>query len=174
MKNDQVKEKLSKTVESRYGVKWACMRKEARAGGSNDSAPNRAFKQVLLEVFPEHCIEQEFPLENRSFDFKVDDVLIEVDPAATHNSTIPIFYDRALDPSYHRNKTELAEKHGYRCIHVWDWDDVRKVVSTLVKRDSIFARNTSIVVPSKDQASQFLRKYHLQGYVRYDIAIALE
>ena len=33
---------------------------------------------------------------------------------------------------YHFNKSKLAYENGYRCIHIWDWDDKQKVINLLI------------------------------------------
>ena len=38
----------------------------------------------------------------------------------------------------------LAEKHGYRCIHVFDWDDLDKIINLLLPKTRVFARNCKI------------------------------
>lgn len=50
-------------------------------------------------------------LENRYYDFKVDNFLIEINPTATHNATwSPWCKDCGLDKYYHADKTDLATK----------------------------------------------------------------
>lgn len=65
------------------------------------------------------------------YDFKFDNVLIELNPIITHNSTFNIFGDPPLDPLYHYNKTKLALNNDYKCICIWDWDNIDEVIKLI-------------------------------------------
>lgn len=67
------------------------------------------------------------------------------------------------DVNLHRNKTLLAEKNGYRCIHIFDWDDPYKVALMFVPRKKVYARKCSVEKIDQKTANDFLKKYHLQG-----------
>lgn len=119
--------------------------------------------------------EKEFLIENRYYDFRVNNFLIEVNPTATHNSTwSPWNSDHGLDKTYHADKTDLAVKNGYRCVHIWDWDDSEKIIQTfLVPRQSIGARNCDIRLVPRAEELIFLNANHFQGYVKSKIALGL-
>lgn len=160
-------ENQSQVVLERYGVPYACMRKEARVL-TNNSAPNKAFAEML------ECsgiaFDTEFPIDRCSFDFKVGNNLIEIDPSATHNSTWGIFnVGQKKSPDYHSNKTELARNSGFRCIHVFDWDDPHKIIELLLPRQSIYARECKVCEVEKEVVDAFLNDYHLQGTCRGQI-----
>lgn len=67
-----------------------------------------------------------------------------------------------LPPSYHREKSELAKSHGFRCIHVFDWDDVDKVIQFLLPTEPIYARSCKCRDAAED-ARLFEDKFHIQG-----------
>lgn len=160
----QVKEKISNTCLEKFGVPWACMRPEARSYNAR-SKINRAFEQFLTEN--EMQFETEFPLEAFSFDFKCSDTLIEIDPTITHNSTMSIFPN--VEPksvTYHSEKTKVAQQHGYRCIHVFDWDSWRDIIKLLKPRNRIFARNCDLKEISVEEASRFINANHIQKQCR--------
>lgn len=156
-----IQEKTSETCQSRYGYAWSCMRPEARSVSSNDSKPNQAFAALLDEQGI--IYEREFPITNRSYDFKVGQTLIEINPFPTHNSTWGIAKGEPTSPKYHFEKTQLAEQNGYRCIHVWDWDDREKILMMLQERKPLYARKLNLQEISQIEANRFLKQFHLQG-----------
>ena len=68
--------------------------------------------------------------ENRQYDVKINNILIEIDPTISH-STQPTWWFREATPLYHLDKTLLANSHGYQCIHVFDWDNYEQVVDII-------------------------------------------
>lgn len=152
--------KQSLVIQDKYGVKYACMRQEARNMSSNKSSPNEEFAKELEEN--KISYQREFSIEKYSYDFKVGNILIEINPFATHNSTWGVF-NNPKDRMYHFNKSKLARENGYRCICIWDWDNHDKFIRLLKSRETIYARNCSIKeVPKKDTDS-YLNIYHLQN-----------
>lgn len=153
-------EKIKETCLTKYGVEYACMRPEARQY-SNNSMPNRKFEELLKQ----HNIiyAKEFALENYSYDFKIDDILIEINPTITHNVHINIFGDEPMSKDYHLNKTECARKNKFRCIHIWDWDDLDKIVNMLKPKETLYARNLEIKEVPKKECDEFLNAFHLQN-----------
>lgn len=156
----------SKTILEKYGVPYACMRSEARNFSKSNSKVNLAFA-VLLENNNIN-FSREFTLERFSYDFKVNNKLIEINPAPTHNSTWSIFDDKqGLTSDYHQNKTRIANQNDYTCIHVWDWDDLNKIINLLKSPSNrIYARNCTVKEVSLKDTNNFLNLYHLQGTCR--------
>ena len=60
-------------------------------------------------------------------------------------------------------------EHGYQCIHVWDWDDLNKITNLLVNKERIRGRKVELREISKEQADEFLDKYHIQGHCNGNI-----
>ena len=65
-------------------------------------------------------------------------LLIEICPTFTHNSTTSFEFatgraatNHPLPFDYHFNKTQLALKHGYTCITVFDWMTLEQVVDII-------------------------------------------
>lgn len=175
MQCEAVKQRLSDGCMEKFGVAWPCMRAEARCKGfGGNSGPNLAFYAELKSQIDEELIEREFPLEGYSYDFKVGNILIEVDPSSSHNSTWGLYGEADKKPmDYHKKKTETAMKHGYRCIHVFDWDNFSSIVQLLVDRPRIYARKCSVKEVDKQTAQEFIEKNHLQGYARDSIRLGL-
>lgn len=171
---DHIKESVKETFQEKYGCDSYWSSPEAkRSNGSKNSRANLHFEELLKE----HNIkyEKEFLLENRYYDFKVNNILIEINPTATHNvDWSPWRVDKGIDKHYHAEKTDLALKNRYRCIHIWDWDDDEKIITTLLSpRESIGARKCNIKIVNKEDEIDFLNKYHFQGYTKSDIALGL-
>lgn len=164
-------EKTRKTCQERYGVDFPCQRPEARVTSSNNSVPNKLFADLLITN--NISFEREFNLENRSFDFKIDNILIEINPFATHNTTWSPFNRDSIDKKYHHDKSLLAKKYNYRCIHIFDWDNTDKIISLLKSREKIFARKCEIKEVPKKDAIEFINKYHLQNYAKDLIRLGL-
>ena len=153
--------KASKTCIEKYGVPYFVLSDTCKSAVDNDSKPNNEFAKLLENNNIDYS--REFVLENRAYDFKVGNILIEIDPFATHNSTWGL-YNNPKDKNYHWNKSGLARKYGYRCIHIWDWDDKNKILHLLQNdTDIIYARKCEIKEVSKVETDVFLNAYHLQG-----------
>lgn len=159
-----VSEKREQTCQEKYGAKCVLISKHCYSEFKNDSKPNREFAKLLEEKGIE--FEREFPLENRAFDFKIDKNLVEINPYATHNSTWGIIGREGKDRLYHKEKSDLAAKYGYSCLHVWDWDDREKVLELLQPRVPVYARKCELREIEQREANIFLRKYHLQGVAK--------
>lgn len=161
--NEELTEKVNETCRSKHGVDWPCMYPEVKIM-SNDSGPNRWFADLLSSSGISY--EREFGIGRKSFDFRVGSNLIEIDPSSTHNSTWGVYGCPPTPKEYHQSKTKLAEENGFRCIHVWDWDDWSKIISLLKYRDCIYARQCDIKVLDTAEEVKFLTENHLQGYVK--------
>lgn len=166
-------DKIRKTCRDRYNVDFPCQRKEARIG-SNDSKINLLFAQILDDNNIKY--EREFNLETFSYDFKIDDTLVELNPSATHNTCWNPFgksHEPRIDKYYHRDKTLLANKYNYNCVHIFDWDSLEKVAQMFIVKEKVFARKCEIREVSKEDAIIFLNTYHLQNYANDSIRVGL-
>lgn len=148
--------------------------KHGRCYNSKESKPNKAFADLLSEA--KIPFERELCLETKKFDFKIDNILVEIDPWTTHNATIAPFECKRgpIDRTYHKLKTDIANRNGYRCIHVFDWDDQNKIISMLKKNaEHIAARQCEVREVSKPLAKAFLDLNHLQNYANDSIRLGL-
>ena len=166
-KNSEIREKISKTIQEKYGVPYYCMTDDCKnAQGHIISKINLRFADLLYQN--NISFEQEFILENRSYDFKINDnILLEINPTYTHNSIVGPWINgkqlKAKDPNYHLEKTQLANKYNFRCIHVWDSDDWNKVINLFTPKERIYARLCEIKEVSLKECNEFLNDYHLQN-----------
>lgn len=158
-------EKIKQTNLEKYGVAYTCLLPQCQNKGGMISKINLRFKAKLDELGIKN--ELEFRLENKSYDIKCDNVLIEINPTFTHNSSKVEWKGKfKIEPKeegYHQEKTIVANKNGYRCIHVWDWDDEDKLLEILKEKKTLYARNLIIGKVSKKDTTSFLEKYHLQN-----------
>ena len=162
-KLDEFKKKVVETNRERYGVDYACLVFSGKYKG-NDSSYNRSFAKLLDDVGVVY--EREFLLEKYSYDFKVGNTLIEINPTATHNTHFNPYGKNRIDTNYHKNKSNLALCNGYNVIHVFDWDDIDKVVQLLRERETVYARKCEVRLVNEVDANKYLDTYHLQGTCR--------
>lgn len=171
--SEEVIQKRINTNIDRYGVPAAFMLPEHQdklvegmrnSKHSRISDMNREFRAKLQSLGVE-C-ELEFKIENFWYDIVIPDrdIVIEIDPSITHSCYKTIY--NAVDKNYHKNKTEIAYKNGYRCIHIFDWDDKDKILDMLVTPTRLFARSCTVDVISDSDAESFLNWNHIQGSVR--------
>lgn len=177
MQNSEIKhnmiEHYRQSMLNTYGVPYGCLLPQcANANFKNDSKPNQEFSNLL----DTHNIKyvRELSINNFRYDFNVNNNLIEINPTITHNSYMSLFSDIGIDKNYHMNKTQTAIDNGYRCIHIWDWDDSKKVVNQLlIDKDKLYARKCVVKEVSKIEAKDFINEYHLQGYAKDAIRLGL-
>ena len=146
------------------------LQKKRLSGAYKDSIPNKEFAKLLDLNNIQYT--REYPLSGYYYDFRIDNILIEIDPYATHNSTFGIF-GKPKDKNYHKIKTDIAINNNFRCIHIFDWDDSQKIVNLLKPREKVYARKCKIKDVDLDEARGYLNQYHLQGYARDSIRIGL-
>ena len=167
MKLDSVQNKVKATMMKRYGVEYYTLSEECNAQNVKKvSKTNLRFAQKLESIGLK--VEFEKVIGNRSFDIEIvgKNIVIEINPTYTHNSSKESVFGKMVDKNYHKNKMELANKHEYQCITIWDWDDTDKVVNILKQKAVIYARNCELRVVDQKEANDFLEKYHLQGKLR--------
>ena len=173
LQSEDVKTKIKETCMERYGVPYHCMTgKCIDAQGHIISKINHDFADYLSNEFNIDS-EFEFHIGKFSYDIHILDtnILIEIDPTYTHNSTIgPIFGNNQRDPmdsNYHLMKTELARSNNYHCIHVFDWDDWTKIINLInTNKNRVYARNCKVKEVPVNECNVFLNSYHLQNTCR--------
>lgn len=174
-----------KTLLERYGVTNAFL-----LPGASDSSParvsklNHRWKETL-----ESALGATFTLEEKFGTFYADlvcgDVLIDVNPTVTHNSTksFPHLLKRCTidgcrkpsheprEASYHQDRFLSAEVAGKTLLQYFDWMD--KDIFTSVVRAKLHldenkapARQCELRKISQKDANSFLRVNHLLGPAR--------
>lgn len=161
-KNEDIKRKISETCLERYGVEWFCLTQKAKIP-QKMSKPNQIFAELLEDNQIEY--EREFNIGNRFFDFKVGNILIEINPTPTHNADWNPFGE-PIGPKYHKEKTQLATENGFRVINVWDWDDLNIIIKQLKPKENIYSRKCTVMEITPKEVANLLIDNHLQGNVR--------
>lgn len=173
--DDDVKNKVVDTCLKKYGVQYPCMTSQCRnASTLNDSSANLSFIEKLNNLNINYS--REFSIDRLSYDFKINNILIEINPTATHNSTWGWRgnKEKGLDKFYHQSKSELAAKNGYRCICIWDWDNSDIILKTISIVDKVYARKCKVSeINDETEVKNFLISNHVQGYVKSSINIGL-
>lgn len=168
-KSETVKSKIRETCMEKYGVPYGCMVNSASP--QRISKTNRRFSEYLSSN--EINNQLEVRIGSKFFDVVIPDkkIAIEIDPSYTHNIVGMNQYAHVTQPLYHLEKTQIAEENGYRCIHVFDWDDWSRIVSLVAPtRKKIGARKCDIVkIVDQKVANKFIRENHIQGQVRGSI-----
>lgn len=149
--------KALKTVYEKYGKNY--YEHLTRYTSSKISKINLKFADFI------NCKHFEFPIGSYSYDLKYGNTLIEIDPSFTHNALQNKIYGKfgGIDKNYHSSKTSLARKNGYKCIHVFDWDDWNKIKYLLQNKETLYARKLNIKEVDKKECNEFLNNYHLQN-----------
>lgn len=162
--NQETRKKMIKTMIKKYGVPYYIMTKNCRVR-SNITKPNKFFSEELEQINIKS--EFEFRLNNYSYDIHIlnTNILLEINPTPYHNVTWhPFNHPKSFN--YHQLKSQVAKENGYRCIHIWDWDDIDKIISLLKSKENLYARKLQIKEVSKLECKEFLNKYHLQNNCR--------
>lgn len=158
--------KAKEICMQKYGLPYGCLVPSAQGSINKISKTNVEFHDKLLTSGIDSSFE--FYLNGKFFDIALKDekTLIEIDPSYTHNALKNPWGGPGVKINYHRDKSQIAEAAGYRCIHIFDWDDSEKIIQSLRTRKSIFARNLSIYKLNAKVVDEFLSKYHFQGTCR--------
>lgn len=164
-KSKDIKDKIHEINLQKYGTKYPVVL-YSYMNGKTISNINKAVYQQLVDNNIDCELEKR--INDNSYDiFVKPNILLEIDPTYTHNSSIgPIMFGNQTNPkdkNYHKNKTINAVNNGYRCIHIWDWEDKNKIISSLQHKSNIYARKCTIKEIDKKQCDEFLNSYHIQN-----------
>ena len=135
----------------------------------NNKTISKINKQTNNKLQSLNCDTQlEFSVNNYIYDILVKpNILIEINPTYTHNSTIgPIFKNKQVQPkeeNYHLQKTLNALNNEYKCLHIFDWDDIDKICYSLQPKTKLYGRQCKLQITSLDITKDFLNKYHFQN-----------
>lgn len=140
---------------------------------TSQSQPNKEFAELLASLGIKYQSEVYLPSTEEAsrgfrYDFKVGSTLVEIDPWPFHNTTFsPIKDHPPISKNYHQQKSRVAADQGYRCLHVFDWDDKDKILQQLVPKAWVIgARRCKLREVPKEEVESFLRLYHFQGSCR--------
>ena len=173
------KQKIAKTNQEKYGVPYFCMTEKCKkANGRTISKINKEFSKRLMYYGIPNKLEK--TIGNKSYDLEIlgTNIVLEINPTYTHNITLEKWFNnhvcKKIDKNYHLEKTLNAKENGYKCIHIFDWDNKDKIIDILKPKDVISARLCTIRNVNIKETEKFLNKYHLQGYCKgQDIRLGL-
>lgn len=164
----EFREKMIKTCMERYNAPYYIMSKEYfdTHPFNRISNINKKFGKLLEENNID--FEYEYNVGLKSYDFKIQNsnILIEIDPTYTHNSFCNHWKEEGIDKNYHDEKSQLAVDNGFRCIHVFDWDNWDDIINLIKKKNKIYARDCEIYVLKKEIGEKFINENHIQKSCR--------
>ena len=152
------------SCKEKYGVDYACMLQEAQEKqGQIISKINKDFAKKLEDAGIS-CELETIRLDNYSYDIYVKDknLLIEIDPSYTHTTAGNHYNNFKYSEkfiNYQLNKTLTAQKYGYSCIHIFDWDDKDKILNLLKPKVNIGVAVVKEI--TQEKAKDFIGKYSL-------------
>ena len=160
MQSVSIKNKYKESVKTHYGVDNPFKSKEIWDKIiTNDTRPNLKFEKLLKENNIEYC--REYYLDNYRYDFKVGNLLIEINPSITHNSTINVFGKNPLSKEYHYNKSQIALKYNYKCICIWDYDDFQDIINYILNKSHINKLQSNIINKLYNNITDAIRDFKI-------------
>lgn len=174
-KSPEIQQKIKDIMTEKYGENYGIYLQRNISEAHTVSNINRTFMTRLNEAGVEGVFEFT-GIGRYRYDICIPDqkVLIEIDPTYTHNTIGNLWTDQGIDPNYHKEKSAAAKEAGYRCIHVFDWDDWNSIISLVTPRRKIYARQCKIYKLQPAITDKFLKENHLQGTVRgQDLCLGL-
>lgn len=166
--NKDIADKLRYHMTSKYGVPYYCMTDECRSKQKQTiSSVNKLFMSKLSEIGI-YSEPESVKLDRYSYDVFIPDLntVVEINPTDTHNIIKNPWADVGLPREYHYDKTKRAVEAGYRCMNIWDWDSMDKVVHSLSSDRIVYARNCKVSIIDQKTANMFETMYHFQSKVR--------
>lgn len=167
LQNEEIRDRIKQTNILTYGVPYTILAKQFRKNNRYyNTAPNKKFAKLLDNNKIKY--DREFSLCGKLFDFKVNNLLLEINPSVTHNiNWCPFTPDHKskVDKNYHLNKTQIGLQNNYHTIHIWDWDNQEKIINTFIKTTNIkiYARQCKVLLVDKAESKKFLNTYHIQN-----------
>lgn len=159
-----LKQKQSDTCKERYEVPYACMLSQCRE--NNHFIISNQNKRIS-ELFNQYGVETsfEYKIGKHAYDLYLEqfNTLVEVNPTYTHNVIGNHWSKNGTDKYYHIEKSKLANSLGFKCIHIFDWDNPDKIALRFQHKKKVYARKCSIRTVDITKVNQFLNEYHLQG-----------
>jgi hypothetical protein len=144
LQNIDVKKKREETTLRNHGVKnpfespvFQKKAKESllnRHGTDKISKSNLNWQKKLFALDIDSTFE--CTIGTLSYDLHITgtNILLEINPTYTHNSTFGTHWQKGLNPKstdYHYKKSLNAHQNGYRCLHVWEWSDCEDILKTI-------------------------------------------
>ena len=161
MWSDIIREKIIDTNKKRYWVKYQIQTKKSKKWTKIISSVNLLWMNILKDYNPI----SEFVLWKYSYDIRIWNILIDINPFPYHNVTWHPYW-KQIGKDYHYKRTVNAMEKWYMCIHVFDWDNPSKIISLLNQSNEInidFDKCECKKISNKDWL-KFINKFYI-----YDI-----
>lgn len=181
------RDKVKATTLARFGVESVLQLPENQlkaslANGKRISKLNKEWQKILQkETGKDFALEVRFG-ENSYADLGYEDVLIDINPTITHNSTHSFVHFTNIcttqkcdkkshlprDENYHQKRALMSEENGKTLLQYFDWYDPEifiSIVKAKLKQDTnkVYARKTVLKEISQADANRFFRENHLMG-----------
>lgn len=177
MKNKVVQDTLVKSLMDKYGVTTGYLTPNAINSHKHGTISNlnKNFKKLLELNIPNIDVKMEIGIGKYCYDLLIDNLLIDINPTISHNSTISYPYklgmkdtNNPIPTDYHYKRYMNAIQNNYELISVFDWMDYNKVIDIIkakLKRLDIrvFGNKCKVKEITQTEANKFLELYHLQG-----------
>ena len=162
----EARKKFKNTMTKKYGVSYYVQTKEWNDHSHfKISAKNKEICAWLCSKGYES--ELEFPLDTKSYDIHIkhSNILLEINPSYTHSVVPNHWSPKGLSENYHLEKSKIAESYGYRCIHIFDWDNWKTDLIAIIENIQILPSNYDI--PDEiiiDRSKYFYKDMINKGY----------
>lgn len=125
-------EQIKNTCLQKYGVPYYCMTPECRnISHGSYSKINERVKSLLKQK--DIDFQNEFSLRNYVYDFKIGNILLEINPTYTHSIDIAYHNKRTkLKMDYHYLKSKNALDNNFLCLQVFDWQNLEEVLDNII------------------------------------------
>lgn len=187
-KMDEIISKIRKTNEARWY--WPITNAELPWVKEANKQISKANKKIWEKLKKEwHEVQLEFRLpwynwRNKYWDILVDwKIILEYDPWNTHNTEYVIAWnifhkveweEKKKRMNAQLEKTIVAERNWYRCIHIFSWDNLNKILDMIsLNKRKIYARKCNVVMftnksdPEKYlEISNLIEEAHLQWQLK--------
>lgn len=160
----EFQEKMKQTMQDRYGVDYYVQSEEYTQNGHfRISNANKRAIELLNTLKIDHTVEM--PIDTKTYDIAIKDmnILIEINPSYTHSALGNHWNKDGIPNTYHVEKSAIAKYNNYRCIHIWDWDNLEQIIQSLVITHTIYARQCEIREVDITKTDSFLNDNHFQG-----------
>ena len=134
-------EKQRQTMIKKYGYGSYMESPEFRKNFSKFNNTFRTISKINIkfsERLKNEGIENEleFTILNTNYDIHIlnTNIVIEINPTYTHNSTKRAQYLKRSQPKdkyYHYNRSKLALENNYICVHKFDWQSLDKIIDLI-------------------------------------------
>lgn len=162
------REKIKKTNKEKYWVEYQILTESAKRWAHTISSVNLLWLKLLERFNPE----SEFQLWKYSYDIKIWDTLIDINPFPYHNTTWHPYW-KQVDKNYHYERAKNAVNNWYNIINVFDRDDPYKIINNIYTWDKmdLDVDLCSCRKIEYERCNHFIDKWYMQKYDNKDNTI---